>query len=171
AAVRRGEAKVAVPASTPSEGVELPDEVVDVCRFYGMSDLRATRQADGSLRIGARGRVITDEFEEAGIDPDVLCQQINLHHPGADAHVEDVGTDLHPWNDVIYSFSATSGEDDDASIEHELFDHPLAPPWDSETQQRIWEGAQAKTSLRKANAALGDFAERTRDPHQTGAQA
>jgi|GEM_PF-4305739 len=169
--VQRAEAQVTVPSSTPSENVELPDEVIDVCRFYGMTDLQATRRADGSLRIGARGRVITDEFEDAGIDPDLLCQQINLHHPDADAHVEDVGTDLLPWDDVVYSFSITSEGEDAASIDHEIFDHPLALPWDSETQHRIWQEARAKTSLRKANAALEDYVEQTRTPRQTTAQA
>src|SRR5699024_12096233 len=112
----------------PPETIELPDSVVKTCSFYDVSDLRATRQADGTVRIDARSRVITDDFEEAGIDPDVLCQQINRHYPDADAHVEDIGHDLQPWDDVVYSLSVTSEGEDDASMDQATCDQPLGGP-------------------------------------------
>src|SRR5699024_7607044 len=112
AAVQRSEARIEVSEAAPTEAVELPDNVLSVCHFYRMFDLQATRQADGTLRVDARSRVITDEFEDAGIDPDVLCQQINQHFPDADARIENLGQDVQPWDDVVYNFSVTSESED-----------------------------------------------------------
>lgn len=120
--------------------------------------LRATRLADGTVRIDARSRVITDDFEEAGIDPDVLCQQINRHYPDAGAHVEDIGQDLQPWDDVVYHLSVTSEGEDAASIDHANFDHPLVGPWDGEAEQRVWESAKTETAIRQAKTAVNEYA-------------
>ena len=171
AAVQRSDARIEVSEAAPPQTIEIPDKVVNVCNFYGMLDLQAVRQADGTIRVDSRSRVITDEFEDAEIDPDVLCQQINQHLPDADAHIEDVGQDFQPWDDVVYNVSVTTESEDPGSIDRALFDHPLAFPWDSETAQRIWEGARTETAIRKAKTAVDAYAERTRTPHQTAAQA
>ncbi|APX31780.1 hypothetical protein BH708_02540 [Brachybacterium sp. P6-10-X1] len=171
AAVRRSEAHVEVSDEAPPETVDLPESVVKVCHFYDLSGLQATRQGDGTVRIDAQGRVITDDFEEAGIDPDVLCQQINRHYPDADAHVEDIGHDLQPWDDVVYSLSVTSESEDAASIDQAIFDHPLVNPCDDTAEQGIWEGAKTETAIRQAKTAVDAYAERTRAPRQTAAQA
>lgn len=171
AAVQRSEARIEVSDTTPPETVDLPESVNKVCHFYGMFDLQATRQADGAIRVDARGRVITDEFEDAEIDPDVLCQQINQYLPDAGARIEDIGQDVQPWDDVVYSLSLTSENEDAAFIDHAIFDHPFTFPWDSETAQRIWNGTKIKTAIRKAETAIGEYAEQTRTPHQNEAQA
>ena len=171
AAVQRSDAHIEVSEAAPPQTIEIPDKVVNVCNFYGMFDLQAVRQADGTIRVDARSRVITDEFEDAEIDPDVLCQQINQHLPDADAHIEDVGQDVQPWDDVVYNVSVTSEGEDPGSIDRALFDHPLAFPWDTETAQRIWEGAKTETAILQAKTAVSEYAERTRAPRQTAAQA
>jgi len=170
-AVQASDAQVEVSETAPTEAVELPDNVLKVCHFYGLSKLQATRHGDGTVRIDARGRVITDDFEKTGIDPDVLCQQINRHHPDADAHVEDIGHDLQPWDDVVYNVSVTSESEDAASIDQAISDHPLVDPWDDTAEQGIWEGAKTETAIRQAKIAVDAYAERTRAPRQTAAQA
>lgn len=76
-----------------------------------------------------------------------------------------------PWDDVVYRLSVTPESEDAADIDHAIFDHPLAGPWDDDAQQRIWEGAKTKTALRKAKSAVDDVAGRFRTSHQTMAQA
>lgn len=171
AAVQRSDAQVEVSEAAPTEAVDLPDDVVKGCHFYGLFDLQATRQADGTIRVDARSRVITDEFEDAGIDPDVLCQQINQHFADAEARIEDIGNDIQPWDDVVYNVSVTSESEDAASIDHAIFDHPLTFPWDDDAEQRIWEGAKTETAILQAKTAVSEYAERTRAPRQTAAQA
>src|SRR5699024_7592145 len=135
AAGQRSDALIEVSEAARPQTTRIPERIVNACNLYGMLGRHASRPADGTIRVHCRSRVITDEFEDAEIDPDVLCQQINQHLPDADAHIEDVGQDFQPWDDVVYNVSVTTESEDPGSIDRALFDHPLAFPWDSETAQ------------------------------------
>lgn len=168
--VVRADADVAVPEDSPSREVALPEGLDRVRQLHDVFDLKATRLSDGALRVSGKSRVITDSFEEAGIDPDLLCRQINLNHPDADAHIEDVHHDIQPWDDVVYSVSITPMGNDVDAIDRAFDNHPLAGMWSLDAERGVWDAAKRETAGRRVNTAMDDLVESSRSVRESPAR-
>src|SRR5699024_8469832 len=143
AAVQRSDARIEVSEASPPKTIEIPDKVVNVCNFYSMLDLQAVRHADGTIRVDSRSRLITNEFEDAEIDPDVLCQQINQHLPDAGAHIDDVGQYPPRWDAVVCCVAVSYVSGDPGCMDRIYLIYPFMEPCDSWTLYSIWDGGRS----------------------------